>query len=381
MNILHVTPWYFPSSYWGGPIFSVHGLNNALAKSHDITLTILTTDSAGPQVSDRSVLPAHPKYYPNQTVIFTRRIAMTSISLGLFFSLPRLVYTADLVHLTSTYSFPTIPTIFLCKILGKPLVWSPRGAIQDAHEWSGSRRKRLKRLWELVCNVILPNGRAVTHTTAERERVATQIRLPKAHAVVIPNGCNVPLYLKPKTWLPNGNIRLMYLGRLSEKKGLENLLDAIALLKDSQITLTIYGTGEAKYILALNSLAEKLDLLGKSVFFRGHIDGLDKGLAFQNADICIIPSYSENFCMVVAEALAHGIPVIASRGTPWAEIEQRVCGLWVENSPASLVDAIRRMQHMPLAEMGLRGRNWIIQDYSWNGVAKQMFDLYKSLEK
>ena len=80
----------------------------------------------------------------------TRRVAGADVALQLVRKLPELVRCADVVHLTATYSFPTIPTLLLCLIFNKPLVWSPRGAIQDAHEWEGSRRRRLKRVWERV---------------------------------------------------------------------------------------------------------------------------------------------------------------------------------------------------------------------------------------
>jgi glycosyltransferase involved in cell wall biosynthesis len=83
--------------------------------------------------------------------------------------------------------------------------------------------------------------------------------------------------------------------------------------------------------------------------------------------------------MVVAEALAHGVPVIASRGTPWSGVEAHGCGLWVENDPASLVAAIERMSHMPLREMGERGRCWMEQEFTWETVARRMLQLYGKL--
>jgi len=82
---------------------------------------------------------------------------------------------------------------------------------------------------------------------------------------------------------------------------------------------------------------------------------------------------------VVAEALAYAVPVIASRGTPWAEIELAGCGLWVANDPASLASAIERMSTMPLREMGERGRTCIADRYSWERCAAEIVGLAKSL--
>jgi len=378
MKILHVTPAYYPATYWGGPIFSVYALNNALARMPDVSLTVLTTDTAGPRLEDRLDRINLVGLYPNQEVIMTHRIAGVDVSFELLGKLPALIRRADVVHLTATYSFPTIPTLVLCLIFNKPLVWSPRGAIQDAHEWEGSRRRKLKRIWERICNTLIRRGKVVTHTTAERERVATQERLSRATAMIVPNGVDVPGLLPERDWLPDGRLRLMYLGRLSPKKGIENLLRAIVRIGDTTVSLTIYGAGDVAYTASLKELAGRLGLLGKSVFFAGNVDGEAKSAAFASADVCVVPSYTENFCMVVAEALAHGVPVVASHGTPWAEIEVKRCGLWVNNSPESLAQAIVQIRAMDLSEMGKRGRDWMKTVYDWNAIAGSMRNIYGS---
>lgn len=379
MKILHVTPSYYPATYWGGPIFSVYALNNALARLPDVSLTVITTDTAGPLLKDRLDQSKLDGLYPNQKVIMTHRVAGACISPGLLLKLPAFVRRADVVHLTATYSFPTIPTLVLCRIFNKPLVWSPRGAIQDAHEWEGSRRRKLKRVWERICDALIRRGKVVTHTTSERERVATQERLPRATAMIVPNGVDVPEDLPERDWLPDGRLRLMYLGRLSPKKGIENLLHAIDRIDDPTVLLTIYGAGDVAYTASLQELAVRLGLLGKLVFFAGNVDGESKSAAFAAADVCVVPSYTENFCMVVAEALAHGVPVIASRGTPWAEIEEKRCGLWVDNSSESLAQAIVQVRAMELSEMGKRGRDWMKTIYDWNAIAGSMRNIYRSI--
>lgn len=379
MKILHISPAYYPATYWGGPIFSVYAMNNSLARLPDVSLTVLTTDTAGPHLEDRLDKTGLSGLYFNQDVIMTWRVAGACMSIELLQKLPKLVRQADVVHLTAIYSFPTIPTLVLCRIFNKPLVWSPRGAIQDAHEWDGTKRRRTKRLWERFCNILIRHDRVVTHTTAERERVVTQQRLPRANAVIVPNGVDVPELLPMRDWLPDGKFRLMYLGRLSPKKGIENLLEAISLLKDPSVSLTIYGSGDTGYTVELKALADRLGLLGSVLSFAGHVDGEAKSAAFANADVCVIPSYTENFCMVVAEALAHGVPVVASHGTPWAEVEKRHCGLWVDNSPDSLTQAIIRIRAMELSEMGGRGRNWMKAEYDWGMIALSIRNIYRSI--
>jgi glycosyltransferase involved in cell wall biosynthesis len=197
--------------------------------------------------------------------------------------------------------------------------------------------------------------------------------------MIVPNGVNVPNALPERNWLPDGRLRLMYLGRLSPKKGIENLLHAIDIIDDPTVSFTIFGEGDIAYSASLNELAARLGLLGKSVFFAGKVNGESKTAAFYNADVCVVPSHTENFCMVVAEALAHGLPVVASHGTPWAEIEVNRCGLWVDNNPASLAKAIVQIRAMELPKMGSCGRTWMIREFSWSPIAEEMMEIYRSL--
>ncbi len=377
MKILHVTPAYYPATYWGGPIFSVYALNNALARLSDVSLRVLATDSAGPLLKDRLDTVNLAELYPNQEMIMTRRVAGACVSPELLQKLPELVRWADVVHLTGTYSFPTIPTLVVCRAFAKPVVWSPRGAVQDAHEWEGTKRRKLKRHWEWVCNALIARGKVITHTTSEREQIATQARIPNATAVIVPNGVDVPGKLPKREWLPGGRLRLMYLGRLAPKKGIENLLHSLRRMDDPGVLLAIYGAGDVVYTESLKELAGALGLLGKSVLFAGHVDGEAKSAAFHVSDACVVPSYTENFCGVVAEALAHGVPVIASRGTPWEGVEEKRCGIWVDNSPESLAQAIMRIRAMNLREMGSRGRDWMRAEYEWSAIAASMQKIYR----
>lgn len=380
MNIFHVTPAYYPATYWGGPTFSVYGLNNALAYFSEVNLKILTTDTAGPKIAERlDVQHLDRALYPRQEVLFCRRIAGKSVSFDLLRKLPALIRWADVVHLTSTYSFPTLPTLILCRLFKKPVVWSPRGAILEAYEWSGAPRKRLKRIWEWCCNALMRHGQVIAHVTSENEQQAVEARVPRAKAVIVPNGVDVPGILPTREWQPDSRLRLLFLGRISPKKGIENLLRAVRELDDPNITLTIYGTGPKNYEASVKQLAYELNFREGILTFAGHVDGEAKSRAFLSADVCVVPSFSENFCIVVAEALAHGLPVIASHGTPWSHVEKQGCGLWVDNNPESLIQAIRQIRGMPLAEMGQRGWSWMREDYSWNGIAGKMMDVYRNL--
>lgn len=378
MKVLHVTPAYYPASYWGGPIFSVYGLNNALAQLEDIELVVLTTDSAGPTVTERlHKADFNSSLYPNQKLHICRRLAGHSISLELLAKLPRLVRWADVVHVTATYSFPVIPTLLVARLAGTPVVWSPRGAIQDAYEWPDAPRQREKRIWELVCRTIISEKSTMIHTTSDREKTACRERLGFKNLFVSPNGVQLPE--KDRTRRERSrNLRLIFLGRLSKKKGLENLMAALCKLEDLAVELRIFGSGPASYERQLRSYMSSLNLDSDRIRFMGPITGNAKSDALTSADICVVPSYTENFCIVVAEALAHGVPVIASKGTPWEKVQEYGCGLWVENDPESLSSAVRKMANSDLVKMGSIGRQWMESEFTWAEIGQAMRDVYQS---
>jgi len=297
------------------------------------------------------------------------------MSLELLGALAESMRWADVVHLHAAYSFPTIPTLLTARLLERPVVWTPHGALQ---RWSGSRRVGLKSLWEKVC-IAVASRELVIHLTSEDEAAETRARLPRARIGLISNGVEIPpsLHREPRI----ERLRLGFVGRLDPKKGIENLLAACRLLKERgglAFSLTIAGSGSSDYEAQIRREIDRL-ALGTDVAMLGDIRGAEKQRMFERTDVVVVPSFTENFAIVVAEALAHGAAVIASTGTPWKEVERKGCGLWVANDPASIADAIAKISSMPVAEMGERGRRWMAADFSWEKCASEMIALYKSM--
>ena len=376
MNILHVVPSFYPATSFGGPIWSTYGLCNALARQSDISLKVLTSDTAGNARHERLDPSAiRPDLFPGYTVDFEHKWAQTSVAPGIIAQLPRLISWADVIHVTAVYSFPTIPTLAACRIAGKPLVWSARGSLQ---RWEHTRRRTLKQAWERTCAVILQNHPHAIHVTSPEEGNAARTQLPDSPIVEIPNGVDIPATLAPRPWKPEGRTRILYLGRFDPIKGIENLIDAIALSTTPQLELSLCGSGEATYTASLFRRIEEKGLSSK-IKLAGFVEGAAKTNAFEQADICVLPSFSENFGMTVVEALSHGVPVIASRGTPWQELKSRDAGDWVANDPNSLAQAIDDLAQRNLEAMGQKGRTWMCESFDWNAVARRMADVYRRL--
>lgn len=337
-----------------------------------VELRVLTTDSDGPaRIPVERVPTSLPAGYD---VYYCRRWFGADIAPGLFRRLYAMIRWADIVHLTAVYSPPTIPVLFLCYGMGRPVVWSTRGALQ---RWQGSTRTRVKSLWEKLCNSLCKPGQVVLHVTSEEESLESVKRIPNAEAALIPNGVELPKLNGVQKPRQGDELRILYLGRLHPIKGIENLLRAMPGLK-ANAHLSICGAGDAGYQKQLQSLAQELGLNGR-VEFHGRVEGQAKEQQFREADLCVVPSFKENFCLVVAEALARGVPVVASRGTPWQRLVEMRCGLWVDNSTEELSRAMDLAAKLPLLEMGNRGREWMGREYSWQTIAEQMLGQYRLL--
>jgi len=373
-RILHLVPSYYPATYWGGPIYSTKAICDGVSALKDFQLRVLTTDASGPSVSDRVSVERNPLgFEEGYGVYYAKRIAGSSISIEFINKLASEIRWADLVHLTGTYSFPTLPAFVIARLAGKPLVWSPRGALQASAEWPKGGRMYSKLAFEKVARWLVPPGTRM-HVTSKEEAKLSMQRMPRLDASIIPNSVNLPENIPKRNWRPQSKVRLLFISRLHKKKGLEMLLEVMLRLPEN-FELYIYGTGEEEYVSSLEHYVMS-NGLSKRVKFGGQVEGESKEQAFYEADIFLLPSYSENFGIVVAEALGRGLPVIVSKSTPWSEVEKRGCGYWVKLGRSEFASAIVCMAGEDLEEMGTRGRQWMEREYSPVPIADRMVSLY-----
>lgn len=371
MRVLFVSPSFYPAFHYGGPIFINRSFCQAMAQHDNVQVEVLTTDSNGPgqRIDVRTVAHNRTDSY---AISYCRRLLPPDLAPGLLVRLFGKIRGADVVHLNGVYSFTTIPTLALCRLMKKPVAWSTMGALQ---RWEGSTRKGMKARWERVCNSFCEPDRVLMHVTSEEEKAESLEKIPNASALILRNGIDVPQLNEAAPRANDQVLRLLYIGRLHPIKGIENLVTALTMVQ-SKVQLAICGEGEPEYEVRLRALVTELNLT-EIVRFHGRVDGELKEQHFREADLCIAPSFKEAFCTVVLESMARAVPVIASYGIPWQRVVEKGCGLWVGNEPEELAAAIDQATTMPLREMGRRGRAWMEQDYSWSQVAGEMIAEYE----
>ncbi|MFN3310278.1 MAG: glycosyltransferase [Thermomonas sp.] len=360
MKLLHVVPHI--SAEASGPSYSVPRLCQALAENgHAVRLSCLGAARPVPGVQ----VEVHPQWP------VARRFAISPAHAR---ALARAADEVEIVHNHSLWSMVNVAAGWVVPGKRAKLVVSPRGTLSS---WAlGHSRWRKRLLWPLQRRVL---ARAdLLHATSEEEYREIRALGFTAPVAIVPNGIDVPGLLRPE---PAGGIRtLLFLSRIHPKKGIDRLLDAWAALEGAfpEWQLVIAGKGEPAHEAAIRAQAARLGL--QRVRFPGALYGEDKAAAYRAADLFVLPTHSENFGMVVAEALAHGCPAIVSKGAPWSGLEREGCGWWIEHDVPTLQAALSHAMRLPESErwaMGVRGHAWMERDFGWASIAARMSAGYR----
>ena len=198
----------------------------------------------------------------------------------------------------------------------------------------------------------------------------------------------VPNYIDIEGEVPSSEVirnrrNILYMGRIHPKKGIENLISAFELLDgdtSANHQLLIAGTGDKSYVETLKKIAILSPCSG-AIKFLGHCVGKEKEKIYKMAKVMVLPSYSENFGNVVLESLTFATPVIASRKTPWAELQKARCGMWVKNDPQSLARAMKTilsLDEVAYINMAKAARFFAEENYDVRKNSDRLITLYRS---
>jgi glycosyltransferase involved in cell wall biosynthesis len=259
--------------------------------------------------------------------------------------------------------------------LGLPYILSTRGMLEP---WSLGHKQWKKRLARYLYQDRILASVSMFHATSMDEAKNIR-RLGFSQPIaVIPNGIDLPTSFGSSQSSNRPNKIALFLSRVHPKKGLINLLTAWRVANPQGWQLIIAGPDDGGHWQEVHDTIQRHNL-SAVVKLREAAIGTEKDELFASADLFILPSFSENFGIVIAEAMAHGLPVITTTGTPWKSLIEFRAGWWVDPDVQSLTKAISEATNSStdeLQEMGRRGLA-LSANYTWPRLANNMILAYQ----
>lgn len=391
LRVLHVITSLSKSQ--GGPAVALPLLARALVKT-GVEITIVTTDDDGrgkrlPVATGEAVAGeggATYFYFPKQTEFYRFSWPLTRW-------LWSHVRDFDLVHVHALFTYTSTVTAWIARLRGVPYVVRPLGVLN--HWGMQNRRRRLKWLSTQIVELPILRGAACIHYTSKQERnEAAAVRAGKLPSVIIPLGIDTSDYQtlpKPDTFYARfpmavGRRIVLFLSRLDAKKGLDLLLPAFAGVSRARpdIFLVIAGDGEPAFVAELRAEAEHLGLGPAQILWTGFIAGAEKKAALAAATIFVLPSYSENFGIAAAEALAAGIPsILTEKVALAADAAETDSALVVRCDASALRDAMIKLLTDSAAcnRLSVNASRMAAERFSLAAAGDSLKQLYASIKR
>lgn len=370
VEVLHVVAGLALSS--GGPSRSVVGLVDHLAEKEGLKVGLITQS----QPNESIMVPTNPLVGLEACETISPVDGKLGWSARTRIKEKLRSESIDVVHVHGIWNAVSYWGCALAKQSGRKLVLHPRGMLEP---WCLAHKAWKKRIALALYQRRALNSVDLFFATAEQELESIRRLGLRQPVAVVPNGINVmPMQDERPGSHESATRQALFLSRIHPVKGLLNLVQAWAAVEPKGWQLVIAGPNEGNHWEEVAREVARLRLDDR-ITYVGPVEGEAKADLYRQSDLFVLPTFSENFGIVVAEALAHGLPVITTQGTPWKDLEDFRCGWWIETGVDPLVVALRCAMKLSDEErraMGVRGRAYV-ERYDWNRVAEQTAAVYR----
>jgi glycosyltransferase involved in cell wall biosynthesis len=379
MRILHVCSGLDPRA--GGPPAVVLGLARAQAAA-GAEVGVLSTFQKDVDLSIGEALRAGGV-----------RVEMVGPAISRLLWHPRLkrsmveaVGRADVVHIHAVWEEAQHRAAAVARRLGVPYLMMPHGMLDPWSLLQSRTRKRLYMGWRLRRD--LDHAAALCFTTDSERDLVRPLGL-RPPSIVEPLGLDLREFehLPPERRFRSrfpalaGRPIVLFLSRIHPKKGLDVLVPAFARAQTGDAMLVIAGPDQDGYRATVERMIGQHGLTDRALF-TGMLRGIERVEALVDADVFALPSYQENFGIVVAEAMAAGCPVIISDQVNLHDQVTRSGAGAVVSTKVELVAAeITRFlaDGASRVEAGRKGRAFALEEYDWAKVAMRWLSHYRAL--
>lgn len=410
MKILHIVASYKPAYIYGGPVMSVAKLCEELNKTvsrnkkQEIESSFVYHPSNNKEEENKGLREPQPDMrvvvyttlangkeelpYPSGTVklvdgvevhYFTRWTKDHShFSPDLFWKLWKTSKDFDIIHIHAWWNLVSVFSCLIALLKGKKVIFTPRGTL-STYSFNNRTSAAKKLFHQYIGKPLLK--KCHIHTTSKREEIDMQILLNPKGITTLPNLVELPWNqresLLNKCQGFNGSLKMIFLSRIEQKKGLELLFTVLSKIA-YPFHLQIAGTGETDYIMELKQLSKQIGI-AEQISWLGMLNKEEKFLQLAENDLFVLPSYDENFANVVIESLFTGTPVLITENVGLSDYVLEndlgwVCKRTEQDLYTGLYEAYQQISKNKINRTNLQ--KTIATDFKEDKLIKRCWEMY-----
>ena len=381
MRICLVSSSFYPAIFYGGPISATWDLSQKIGEK-GVEVYVSTTNANGKKKLKNINIKKHRQIAENVFIRYYNEQVINMFSFSFMCNIYSDIKKSDVVYIQYLFHYTVIFSLFFSWVLKKEVVLCPRGSFSDYTQKSNGF---LKRIWiRLFVKPFVSKIKWQASSYLEKNDILKYF--PSSDVSMISDGIDfdsfqdsekidLEILVKKYTNFDFENVSdvIFSMGRLHEIKRFDILIDAFNLYhtENKNAKLLIAGADDG----VKDKLLDQIDKLGlnESIFLIGLVDFHQKKELLSNSSVFALSSEFESFGIVVAEALACGLPIVVSDKTAWKDINKNNCGIFAENRKEDFFKALKQIKKQDFTASN--SKNFVKENYDWDIVSKKFLNL------
>ena len=381
MRLCLVSSSFYPAIFYGGPISATWDLSQKIGEK-GVEVYVSTTNANGNEKLKNVNTKKHIQIAKNVFIRYYHEQLINVFSFSFMYNIYSDIKKSDVVYIQYLFHYTVIFSLFFSWVLKKEVVLCPRGSFSDYTQKSNGF---LKRIWiRLFVKPFVSKIKWQASSYLEKNDILKYF--PSSDVSMISDGIDfdsfqdsekidLEILVKKYTNFDFENVSdvIFSMGRLHEIKRFDILIDAFNLYhtENKNAKLLIAGADDG----VKDKLLDQIDKLGlnESIFLIGLVDFHQKKELLSNSSVFALSSEFESFGIVVAEALACGLPIVVSDKTAWKDINKNNCGIFAENRKEDFFKALKQIKKQDFTASN--SKNFVKENYDWDIVSKKFLNL------
>ena len=381
MRICLVSASFYPAIFYGGPISATWDLSRKIGEKQ-VEVYVSTTNANGNEKLKNVNTKKHTQIAENVFIRYYNEQLINLFSYSFLCNIFSDIKKSDVVYIQYLFHYTVILSLFFSWLLKKEVVVCPRGSFSEYTQKSNSL---LKRIWiRLFIKPFVSKVKWQASSYLEKNDILKYF--PSSDVRIISDGIDfdsfqdseeieLELLVKKYTNLDFEDVSdvIFSMGRLHEIKRFDILIDAFNLYhtENKNAKLLIAGADDG----VKDKLLDQIDklALNESIFLIGLVDFKQKKELLSNSSVFALSSEFESFGIVVAEALACGLPIVVSDKTAWKDINKNNCGIFAQNRKEDFFKALNQIKKQDF--IASNSKKFVKENYDWDIISDKFLNL------